>query len=70
MLEKNKFIEQYLFEKYKDDCNLIGSNKLARLCKNFDVDYVKLYRRIINYRIYKYGCGDLRVDIKQRRDKR
>lgn len=70
MLEKNKFIEQYLFEKYKDDPNLIGSHKLARLCKNFNVDYVKLYREIINYRVYKYGCGDLKSNIKVRADRR
>lgn len=52
---RKKLIEQTIFEELKDCC--ISNNYLRKKYQGLDIDHNKVYRRIINYRISKYGSS-------------
>lgn len=51
-----KAMEQTLFNELKD-CSLKSSTYLRRKYEGLDIDFTRLYRRIINYQIRVYGCS-------------
>lgn len=54
---KKEFIENYLFEIFKDSA-FKGSGEFKRVLKDFiDIDYTRLYTRIVNYQVKKYGTN-------------
>lgn len=52
------FLEEKVFNELKD-VYFGGIKHLKSTYKEFDIDYDKVYRRIINYRIDKYGTSYL-----------
>ena len=54
---KKEFIENYLFEVFKDS-TFKGSGEFKIVLKDFiDIDYSRLYIRIVNYQVKKYGTN-------------
>lgn len=53
---KKEFIENYLFEVFKDS-TFKGSGEFRRILQNCDIDYTRLYVRIVNYQVKKYGTN-------------
>ncbi len=57
---KKKLIEELIFFDEKDiGVNTINQLRLKYNCLGFDLDYSTIYRKIVNYRINKYGCSRL-----------
>lgn len=48
------YIEQYIFNELKD-CGLKNSEYIKRKYQGLNINYSRLYRRIINYQIKVYG---------------
>lgn len=57
--EELNLYEMYIFEAEKDLCR--NNGELCRRYKQFKgkVDYAKIYRFIVNYRVEKYGTSFL-----------
>lgn len=59
-MERNEFnqkvMEQSIFDELKD-CSLRNSEHLRKKYEGLDIDFTRLYRRIINYQIKVYGCS-------------
>ena len=53
---KKEFIENYLFEVLKDS-TFKGSGEFRRILQSYDIDYTRLYVRIVNYQVKKYGTN-------------
>ena len=53
---KKEFIENYLFEVFKDSI-FKGSGEFRIILQNYDIDYTRLYVRIVNYQVKKYGTN-------------
>lgn len=54
-MSKKEFIEQYLFEKYKEK-PMYSCKQFKEQIKEYEnVDKYKIYRMIVNYQIKKYG---------------
>lgn len=65
---KNEFIENYLFEMYKNNC-FRNSGEFKDLVDKYKIKASDLYRKIQNYQIQKYGItlnDTYGVTIKQR----
>lgn len=57
---RNKFIEQAIFENEKDvGVNTCNQLRLKYNYLKLDLDYTSIYRKIVNYRIAKYGTSRL-----------
>lgn len=54
---RRKLIEQQIFDELKECC--ISNNYLRKKYQGLDIDFNKVYRRIINYRVKKYGSSYL-----------
>lgn len=54
---KKKLMEQQIFDELKDCC--ISNNYIRLKYQGLDIDHNKVYRRIVNYRIKKYGTSFL-----------
>lgn len=54
-MSKVEFVENYLFEKYKDK-PIYSCKRFKEQIKEYEnVDKYKIYRMILNYQIKKYG---------------
>lgn len=53
---KQGVLEEKLFKELKDNA-VVNSEKFRKKYKDVDIDHFRLYRRIINYQIKKYGCS-------------
>lgn len=51
-----KVLEEKIFNELKD-CYFGGKKDMISRYKDYQVDYDDIYRRIINYRIEKYGTS-------------
>ena len=51
---KKKLIESQIFNELKDSA-ITGANYLRNKYEGADIDYSRLYRRIVNYQVKKYG---------------
>ena len=51
---KKQLMEEIIFEKEKDKA-LICSGKIKNQYQNYDVDFTKLYARLVKYQIATYG---------------
>lgn len=62
---RNKFIEQAIFENEKDvGVNTCNQLRLKYNYLELDLDYTSIYRKIVNYRIAKYGTSRLAEEYK------
>ena len=60
---KQAMFETMLFNELKD-CNIKNSDYLKKKYQGLDIDYSKIYRRIVNYQVRMYG-SQLHGDIKR-----
>jgi len=51
---RKNIMEEQIFHELKD-CEMKNSNYLRRKYQGLDIDYSRLYRRIVNYQIKTYG---------------
>lgn len=51
---KRKLIENQIFNELKD-CHFSGAKYIQNKWDGLDIDYSRVYRRIINYQVKKYG---------------
>lgn len=60
MQDKDKFkqmaLENLIFNDLKDS-SFPGANYIRRKYQGLDIDFTRLYRRIVNYQINKYGTN-------------
>lgn len=52
---KHRVLEQQIFDELKDT-SLRGSKYLKSKYEGSDIDFTRLYRRLVNYQIKEYGC--------------
>jgi hypothetical protein len=52
---KQRVLEQQIFDDIKD-CSLKNGEYFRKKYKGVDIDFSRLYRRIVNYQIKEYGC--------------
>ena len=52
---KQRVLEQQIFDELKDT-SLRGSKYFKAKYEGSDIDFARLYRRLINYQIKEYGC--------------
>lgn len=50
-----RVLEQQIFDELKDT-SIKSSEYFRRKYQGADIDYTRLYRRIVNYQIKEYGC--------------
>lgn len=55
-MNQKEFKEELLFNKYKDT-KICNSDYLRSRYKDTDIDITRLYTRIVNYQVDKYGCN-------------
>jgi len=51
---KQRVLEEQLFNELKDKA-LVNSEVFKKKYKDIDIDHSRLYRRIVNYQVKKYG---------------
>ena len=52
---KQRVLEQQIFDEIKD-CYIKNGEYFRKKYKGTNIDYSRLYRRIVNYQIKEYGC--------------
>ena len=55
-MNQKEFKEELLFNKYKDT-KICNSDYLRSRFHDADIDLTRLYTRIVNYQVDKYGCN-------------
>lgn len=50
-----RVLEQQIFDELKDT-SIKSSEYFRKKYNGADIDYTRLYRRIVNYQIQEYGC--------------
>lgn len=51
---KKELLENYIFNELKDCC-FSGINYIRNKYQGAEIDFSKVYRRIVNYQVNKYG---------------
>ena len=67
-MDKNKFIESYIYEEVKDSLHINTKEKLRYYAKekyNYENHMTDLYAKITNYRIKKYGTAIYFIPMKE-----
>ena len=52
---RQRVLEQQIFDELKDT-SLRGSKYFKAKYEGSDIDFARLYRRLVNYQIKEYGC--------------
>ena len=70
---KIRLIEQQIFNELKDS-PMTGVNYIRNKWQGLDIDYSRLYRRIVNYQVKKYGnsltIGNQKYNVKSKEELR
>lgn len=53
---KKRLIETQIFNELKD-CHFSGANYIKNKWQGLDIDYSRVYRRIVNYQVKTYGSS-------------
>lgn len=53
---KELLLEEQIFNKEKD-CSVVASDKFRKKYKDWRINHSRLYRRIVNYQVKKYGAS-------------